>query len=107
MQVLSVLPDMDTRANSECGSTGHSSEECKVLWDYRENLRTRQIVLKNAFNKRLRYNNKTEVNNEELNTTVKKAVAAAIKEKYRNAPKCFQQTSINLATNISFLALTT
>ena len=76
-----------------------------VLWGEFKN--QTDSLEKNTFNKRLRYNNKTEVNNEELNTIVKEAVMAAIKGENRNAPKCSQQTSMNLATKISFLALTT
>ena len=56
-------------------------------------------------NKCVKFNNKTEVNGEYLNTMVKKAVTAALKEK-KNAPAWSQRTSTNIVTKMRILALT-
>ena len=63
-------------------SAGNSSKYFKVLQYYGEKykLQTSSIGRKFANNKRIKFN-KTELNRDELNTMVKRAVTSALKKK--------------------------
>ena len=52
--------------------TGYSSEDCKGLRDYGNKYKnyTGIIGKKTAYNKRVKFNSKTEMNGEELSTMV-------------------------------------
>ena len=88
---------------------GNYSEYFKVLRDYRNQYKnqTNSLGLKKAFNNSVKFNNKTEVNGEELNTMVKKPSQLPSRREKRNAPEWSKHTSMNLAMKMRISALTT
>ena len=58
------------------------------------------------FNRLVNFNNKTEVNGEDLNTMVKKAIKAALEGGGVKHPKWSQHTYINLAMKMRLLEFT-
>ena len=87
---------------------GYSSEDCRVLRNYgaKYKRQTSSLGGKTAINKHVKFNNKTEVNGEELNTMVKKSAMAALEgEKKRKTPAWLQQASEYLAMRMRILEL--
>ena len=62
-------------------NAGHSYDECKVLKYHGDKYKNQADSqgTKTAYKKRVKFNSKTEVNDEELNTMVQKSVTAALK----------------------------